>query len=197
MSSDARCTTNDAAKSATAGVTADGIPEHITHNIDSIVDFHNREELKISDSQRRLEYVGSLIGRPLYLLAVIYVAVFWILMNALAPRFGLLQVDPPPFFWLQGVLGLGAFLTTTIVLITQNRQSQLTARRLNLDLQINLLTEQKTTKLIHLFEELRRDLPMVKNRHDAMSAAMQVPADTTQMLEALTPSHDSDTEKDK
>ena len=120
-------------------------------------------------------------------------ATLWIIFNALAPRLHLPQIDPPPFLWLQGLLALGAFLTTTIVLITQNRQAQFATQRLNLDLQVNLLTEQKTTKLIHLFEELRRDMPTVKNRHDAISAAMQVPTNTDQVLEALTESHDNTT----
>ena len=36
--------------------------------------------------------------------------------------------DPPPFIWLQGVVGLGALLTATIVLTKQNRQTCGTAR---------------------------------------------------------------------
>jgi uncharacterized membrane protein len=167
------------------GTAAERVPEHISHNIDSIIAFHKREEQKISESQRRLEYVGRMIGRPLYLLSVIFVAIFWILFNSLAPRFGLPQIDPPPFTWLQGVLNLGALLTATVVLITQNRQAQFDAQRLNLDLQVNLLTEQKTTKLIHLLEELRRDLPMVKDRHDSVAAALQTPTDHAQVLEAF------------
>lgn len=172
---------------------ADSVPEHITQNIDGIIAYYNREELKISGWQRRLEYIGRSVGKPLYLLSVMSTAAFWILFNSVAPHLGLFQIDPPPFLWLQGVLALGAFLTTTVVLITQSRQAQLATQRLNLDLQVNLLTEQKTTKLIHLFEELRRDMPMVKDRHDALSAALQVPTDTTQMLEALTESHESNT----
>src|ERR1039458_9179746 len=82
-------------------------------------------------------------------------------------------------------LRLATFFTTTVVLITQNRQTRLEARRLNLDLQLNLVTEQKTTKLIHLIEELRHDLPMVHDRHDAVAAAMQTPTDATQVLNAL------------
>jgi len=52
-------------------------------------------------------------------------------------------------------------------------------------LQVNLLTEQKVTKLIHLLEELRRDLPMVKDRHDPEAAALQQRTDTEQVLVAL------------
>jgi uncharacterized membrane protein len=43
----------------------------------------------------------------------------------------------------------------------------------------------KVTKLIHLLEELRRDLPMVKDRHDPEAASLQQRTDTAQMLSAL------------
>lgn len=66
--------------------------------------------------------------------------------------------------------------TTTVVLVRQERLTKLEDRREHLDLQVNLLTEQKTTKLIHLLEELRRDVPMVKDRHDPESEAFQQPA---------------------
>jgi uncharacterized membrane protein len=51
-------------------------------------------------------------------------------------------------------------------------------------LQVALLTEQKVTKVINLLEELRRDMPMVKNRHDAPQA-LQESADTAKVLAAL------------
>ena len=191
MSSDTL--TDGAVKPNQRETVVDGVPEHISQNIESIIAFYNREELKVSNSQRRLEYVGRLIGQPLYLLGVIFAASLWILFNSLAPQLGLSQIDPPPFLWLQCVVCLAAFVTTTIVLITQNRQAQFATQRSNLDLQVNLLTEQKTSKLIHLVEELRRDLPMVKDRHDSISAALQVPTDTTRVLEALKESQHSNT----
>jgi uncharacterized membrane protein len=62
---------------------------------------------------------------------------------------------------------------------------KLEERRAHLELQVNLLTEQKTTKLINLLEELRRDLPMIKDRHDPESAAFQQPTDPEAVLAAL------------
>jgi len=163
----------------------EGVPEHVSQNIDNILAFHRREEFKLSDAQRRLEHLARWLGRPQYLFYALAATMLWLLYNALAARLHLPQFDPPPFFWLQGLMSLGAFLTTTVVLISQNRQARFDAQRLNLDLQLNLSTEQKTTKLIHLLEELRHDLPMVHDRHDAVAAAMQTPTDTTQVLEAL------------
>ena len=41
------------------------------------------------------------------------------------------------------------------------------------------------TKLIHLIEELRHDLPMVKDRHDPEAVALQQRTDTSRVLSAL------------
>jgi uncharacterized membrane protein len=78
-----------------------------------------------------------------------------------------------------------SLITTTIVLISQNRQTKREQQHAHLDLQVNLLTEQKVTKLIGLIEELRRDLPMVRDRHDAHAAALEQPADTAQVVSAI------------
>jgi uncharacterized membrane protein len=83
------------------------------------------------------------------------------------------------------LLSFIALVTTTIVLIAQNRQTRFEQQRAHLDLQVNLLTEQKVAKVIHLLEELRRDLPMVKDRHDPQAHEMQKRADTAQLASAL------------
>ena len=170
----------------------DSVPEHISQNIDNILAFYRREEQKITDSQRLLERVGGFMGQPSYLASVLCFVGLWLLVNVLSGYLGLEPLDPPPFFWLQGVVSLGALLTTTVVLITQNREAKLDAQRLELELQVNLLTEQKTTKVIHLLEELRRDLPMVKDRHDLEVAALQKPTDPEEVLAALEGRRDKD-----
>ncbi len=163
----------------------DSVPEHISQNIDSILAFYRREEQKISNSQRRLERVGGFMGQPAYLAGMLCFVTLWLIANALTEVFGFQAVDPPPFFWLQGIVSLGALLTTTVVLITQNREAKLEEQRLELDLQVNLLTEQKTTKVIRLLEELRHDLPMVGDRHDSEATALQKPTDLEEVLVAL------------
>jgi uncharacterized membrane protein len=170
----------------------DSLPEHIGQNIDSILAFYRREEQKISDSQRLLETVGGFMGRPSYLASVLSFIALWLVANALTELLGFQPPDPPPFFWLQGIVSLGALITTTVVLITQNREAKLEKQRLELELQVNLLTEQKTTKLIRLLEELRHDLPMVKDRHDPEAAALQKPTDPEEVLAALEERRDKD-----
>ena len=55
-----------AAATATGASAPEGVPEHVSQNIDSIVAFHRREEFKLSDAQRRLEHLARWLGRPLY-----------------------------------------------------------------------------------------------------------------------------------
>ena len=62
-------------------------------------------------------------------------------------------MDEPPFFFLQGILSANALLLTIAVLIRQSRMAQLAAHRAHLDLQINLLTEQKVTRLIQMLRQ--------------------------------------------
>jgi hypothetical protein len=58
-------------------------------------------------------------------------------------------------------------------------------RHAQLDLHINLLSEQKVTKLISLLEELRRDMPDVENRVDSLAEAMTCAVDPQAVASAL------------
>jgi uncharacterized membrane protein len=161
------------------------LSDHISDNVDGVVALQRRETDALSPAQRRLERVGRFVGRPNYLVGVLLTATLWVAFNLTAPYLGFRPFDEPPFAWLDLLLTFVALITTTVVLIGQNRQTKLEQRRAHLDLQVNLLTEQKVSKLIHLLEELRRDLPMVKDRHDAQASALQERADTGRVLSAI------------
>jgi uncharacterized membrane protein len=163
----------------------DAVPASISQNIEAIADYYKREERRLGRAQRLLERLGDVIGRPAFLSAILIFVALWILTNVMAARIGIAAFDPPPFTALQTIVSLAALLITTIVLIGQNRLAKLEQRRGQMELQVNILTEQKTTTLIRLLEELRRDLPMVQDRHDADAATLQVPTDPTQILTAL------------
>jgi uncharacterized membrane protein len=164
---------------------AASLSDHISQNIESVVALRKREWETFSPFQRRLERVSRFIARPMYLVGILSLSGLWMLLNAGATLLHRRAIDPPPFGWLELTLSFVALLTTTVVLIAQNRQTKLEQQRADLDLQVNLLTEQKVTKVIHLLEELRRDLPMVKDRHDAQAVALQERADTEQVVSAL------------
>lgn len=159
--------------------------EQIGQNISAVHEFYTREELKRSASQRHAESIGGFVGRPAFLVVILLFATFWIGANLALPLSGLLPFDAAPFHLLQGIVALAALLTTAVVLIKQNRVDRLAEQRSHLDLKVALLIEQKTAKLIDLIEELRRDLPNVKNRHDSGAAVLQQAMSPEVVLAAL------------
>jgi uncharacterized membrane protein len=160
-------------------------PDLTSQNIEAVLEFYAREEQKMSRSQRALERLSGLIGRPAFLGCILLFVALWMLSNAVMRVCGMAPFDPPPYSWLQGMLGLAALLTTTVVLIKQNRLAKLEEQRAHLDLKVTLLTEQKAAKLIDLLEELRRDLPNVKNRHDPQAAELKQAMNPDLVLAAL------------
>jgi uncharacterized membrane protein len=147
--------------------------DRISENIEAVLEFYAREEQNISRSQRRLERISRFIGQPVFLGIILLFVGLWIAANFILRELGVAGFDPPPFVWLQQIVGLSALLTATVVLIRQNRLGKLEEQRAHLDLKVTLLTEQKAAKMIDLLEELRRDLPNVRDRHDSEAAALK------------------------
>src|SRR5450830_1089532 len=157
----------------------------ISQNIEAVLEFYTRENQKISRSQRILERISRYIGQPVFLGIILLFVAVWMLADTLLRQYGMAEFDPAPYFWLQGIVGLGALLTATVVLTKQNRLAKLAEQRAHLDLKVTLLIEQKAAKLIDLLEELRRDLPNVSNRHDPEAAALQQSMSPDRVLAAL------------
>jgi len=157
----------------------------IGHNIENILTIYSREEQSVTRSQRALEAFIDSLGRPIYISSIVIFCVLWILTNVWLEHSGFATFDSPPFHWLQGIIGLAALLIMIVILIKQNRHDKIEERRAHLELQVNLLTEQKTTKLIKLLVELRHDLPTVRNRHDPEATALQHPTNPEAVLAAL------------
>jgi len=161
------------------------LADHFHQNIQNIGALVTAAERKITRHQRAVERFTRTIGRPRTLYFVVGVVVAWALFNLTAPSLGLHRLDEAPFFWLQGLISLGGLLTTVMVLTAQNRHLHLAEQRSHLDLQVNLLAEQKVAKLIALIEELRRDLPNVVNRRDSVAEQMQEPVDPAAVASAI------------
>ena len=112
------------------------------------------------------------------------VVLLWIGANLLAVWFGVLPLDGP-FEWLQGAVTLLALYVTILILTTQQREDQLASYREQLTLELAILGEQKSAKIIALLEGMRRDNPLLRNRVDAEAEAMAVAADPQAVLDAI------------
>lgn len=165
---------------------ADQVPP-VRQKVEAIAELHRDAERQVSRHQRVFEAFMAQLSRPSTLYGVLLLAAGWVGVNTLVPRLGW---DPLPFHLLQGLLGLFAVATTSVVLITQRRLVLRSEQQSQLDLHINLLAEEKIAKLIGLLEELRRDLPSVHDRHDPEAAAMSRGTDAREVVEELQRSRD-------
>jgi uncharacterized membrane protein len=161
------------------------LSEPLKGNLYTIAQFYEREERRKSSHQTAIERLCTLCGQPIYLVGTFVFVVFWIAINLYMDTQDWLPFDPSPFFWLQGLIGLIGLLLTIAILVRQNQMADLADQHAHLDLQVNLLAEQKATKIIQLLEELREDLPNVKNRYDPEAEELKLPTDTNAVLNAL------------
>ena len=154
----------------------------VERNIDALIQ-RQREEARARGVHERLAYaITSFAGSLRFVFIHVVVVAAWIVVNT---GWTPLQPFDPTFVILATAASVEAIFLTSFVLITQNKMQADADRRADLDLQVSLLAEQKTAKLIALLEELHRDLPEVRNRLDAEAAAMEQSTDPQAMLAAL------------
>jgi len=84
---------------------------------------------------------------------------------------------------------LASFYMVILIYATQRRDDELAELREQLTLELALLSEQKTTKVIQLLEEFRRDIPLVPNRTDEQADAMAQPVDPERVFDAIKDTH--------
>jgi uncharacterized membrane protein len=167
----------------------DALPASTKENIELLANFKDREESQLSGAQLLIEKISRFFGSPAYFAFSLLFIVGWILVNLWGVRAGWHYVDPPPFSALQGMVSSNALLLTVAVLIRQNRMAQTAEHRSHVDLQVNLLTEQKATKILQLVDELQRELSAIRRRPDEAVgeelAELTKPADAHALLHAI------------
>jgi uncharacterized membrane protein len=161
------------------------LPSSTKENLELLSQFQDREDAQISGLQLAIERVSRFFGSPAYFAFVVAFIAMWIGVNLWGINHGWRHVDTPPFFLLQGLVSCNALLLTVAVLIRQSRMAQVAEHRAHLDLQINLLTEQKVAKLLQIIDAPRRDsgAPQVEPDHEV--SEMSKPADTHALMHAI------------
>jgi uncharacterized membrane protein len=160
------------------------LPEQVLKNIEAIATHQDRYLQNSTPHQRGLDKITAVFSRSEFLYFQIVFFTTWWLCSYLSNRH-ILPADFPPFDLREEGLGVAGLLISTGVLIYQTRQEQVSEERSHLMLQLNLITEQKIAKLISLVEELRTDLPNVRNRADLEAEIMQQAIDPQAILEVI------------
>jgi uncharacterized membrane protein len=154
-------------------------------NLELLTSFEDGEDAQISGAQLLIERISAFFGSPAYFAFAVAFILIWMLVNGWGAHAGWHPIDAPPFAWLQGLVSSNALLLTVAVLIRQNRMAQVAEHRSHLDLQINLLSEQKVTKILQIVDELQRDLTALRGRSDTEVAEMTKPADAHALMHAI------------
>jgi uncharacterized membrane protein len=142
------------------------LPNHVEDTVNAIAQLHARHDERASLAQRIVEATTAIVGSARALAVVLLLACVWISINLFLPVAGFRAFDPPPFQWLELMLTMVALLLAILILATQRRADALADSRERVTLEAVLTTDQKTSKIVQLIEELRRDMPTVPDRID-------------------------------
>jgi uncharacterized membrane protein len=156
--------------------------DHIHTTVRSIAELRSAHEQRSTGLERVTDAVTQRLARPVCLIIIVTAMIAWMAANVLIAHFGAKAPDPPPFFWLEGAASVISLCLVILVLSRQRREDELDRQRDLLSLELAILAEQKTAKIIELLEELRRDSPQVPDRIDSEADQMAKPSDTKSVI---------------
>lgn len=157
--------------------------EPIEQTVRSLAGVHAEHQRELHPTQKNIEWLTSWIGRPWFAYAVILFILAWIAVDRFAgPQH---RFDSTAFPLLQLILTILSLLVAVFILITENRQGDHADQRAKITLQIALINEQKTAKIIELLEQQRRDDPHLPNREDKEASHMAEATDLRAAIEKL------------
>lgn len=153
----------------TSIVTIDG--NHDTANTPEAKALHNQRQIIRTFRSRYngprkwyhkfSDYIAEVSGTILFLIINVLWFVVWVIWNnGMIP--GLPVFDPYPHSFLTMVVSLEAIVLSIVVLISQNRQSNIADLREEIDFNINVRAEQEITKILNMLDKIHDHLGMEK-----------------------------------
>lgn len=113
--------------------------------------------------QKTIDSINQAFGSTWFLAANIIWFFAWMIINfELVPL--ITPFDPFPFGLLTMTVSLEAIFLSILVLLSQNRESRINALREEVDLQVNIISEQELTKILELL------VLLLKNQNIDVSA---------------------------
>jgi uncharacterized membrane protein len=141
--------------------------ELTARNVRKIADLDQAAHARLSTSDRIASAISCFVGSMPFVWFHVIFFTAWILWNTVLP---VPRIDPFPFTFLTLVVSLEAIFLSTFIMIAENRQEEISDRRSQLDLQINLLAEQENTKQLQLLEDIARKLGIDPAKHPGVRA---------------------------
>jgi len=107
---------------------------------------------ELSFSQKAADFVTFVVGSWAFIIGLSIIMAIWMVLNGLAFVY---HWDPYPFILLNFVLSCLAAMQAPVILMSQNRQSEIDRVRAEYDYQVNIKAEQE-------IQDMQKDLEEIK-----------------------------------
>jgi len=162
----------------------------IRKNIAAIAEMQRKDGAARKPQERFSDLITRFSGSTVFVFIHMVWFGLWILLNVnLIPIPYVSEFDPFSFGLLTMVVSLEAIFLSTFVLISQNRMAGLSEKRAELDLQVNMLAEQKAAKTLELLEHIAQQLDTAYERFnykpDPEVQALKVSPEPHEVLQVM------------
>jgi uncharacterized membrane protein len=171
------------------GVRGPVAPPHVEETVAAIAELHAAHYREAGALQRFVSAATAAVSRPRTLAVIAVALAAWLVINLGLPAFGQPAPDPFPFHILAAVASTLDLFLAAMILVAQRHEDELADRRDQLTLEIAILSEQKTAKIIALLEAFRRNDPHQSDARDEAAEALAEPSDPHAVLGAIEAAH--------
>jgi len=138
------------------------IAEAVERNVRALLEIRRQLEARKTVQNRIADAITGFSGNLLFAYFHVLWFAVWILWNT--DLLGLQPFDRFPFGLLTMIVSLEAIFLSTFVLVSQNRLTEISDKRADLDLQINLLAEYEITKILRLTDAIADHLGLTEGQ---------------------------------
>lgn len=157
-------------------------------NVSAIIAMERAAIASRTTAERFSDAIASNAGRMWFVVAHAIWFSLWIIINT-GKLPGITAFDPYPYQFLTLVVSLEAIFLALFILMSQNRANKQADSRSHLDLQINMLAEQESTKMLQMLQSLceHHKLPIAKDPEVEVLKRPTQPADLAEQLKSSLP----------
>lgn len=157
----------------------------LDRNVRALLEHQIEEERAKTSGERIADRIGQFAGTMTSVYVHLLLVGVWVFANVLPIPFA--QFDPS-LILLGTVVSVEAIFLATFVLISQNRMSDLAKTRAHLGLQVGLLNEQETTRVLRLLLAMSEHMGMPRTLDPALEELSRdlAPKDVLDQIEVHT-----------
>ena len=167
------------------------VPTYVEETVAQIAALHAAHYREAAAAKRFVIFATAHFAHPRTLVLIAVAMAAWLTLNVWLGVYWAKAPDPFPFPLLSMIISSFALFFAAMVLIAGRHDEELATRREQLTLELAILAERKTAKIIELLEDFRRNDPRLSNRPDEAAEAMAEPADPQLVLEAIKAAEES------